>query len=179
MKTFIFVGDIVDVSNYKNYSESSSNTTNYAAFKYFNRLISSMENQDYHYEFLSVPYLGEYKKNTHLKNNNCFINTTNWNYGICSTKKYLRLIQCNHAFKKIEKKLLSRIKKSNDDFYIFITQPNIFYIKSALRLNKKLKGKVIQFIPDLTIYSNIAKHSFIISLLNIIIIFVRSTLSIS
>lgn len=165
-RKFVFIGDIVNQKDFDIYSKVSKNTTNYAAFKYFNRLIRSIENRgNLDFTVLSVPFLGQYKKDTLLKKSDCFTDSFHWKYECSSTKRYKRLLDCNKAFKKNEKKILTN--SLDETSCIFVTQPNVFYLKSALRLKRenKNKPKIVLFVPDLTEFSNFENKSILISIL--------------
>lgn len=165
-RKFVFIGDIVNQKDFGIYSSVTKNTTNYAAFKYFNRLINSIENRgDIDFTVLSVPYLGHYRRDTLLKKSDCFTDSFHWKYEGCSTKRYKRLLGCNMAFKKNEKKI--PVNLLDEKSYIFVTQPNVFYLKSALRLKHQNKNrpKIVLFIPDLAEFSNLENNGFLINVL--------------
>ena len=130
-------------------------------FNYFERFINHFKT-DANIFVTSSPYLGIYKKETFQKDNSIFEDNDIFYYSKNSCKKFSRIIMLEKAlyngFKKFQNKIDSSLKT-----LIFITQPNLSYLKTAIRLRHKIKNsKIVCFVPDLTIYSNLSTKSFLV-----------------
>lgn len=160
MKRIVFIGGLIDKENIKKFVSVSSCSSSLAQENYFLRLIDSLNKPGFKVSSISSPFLGRFSKQTSLKYNDCFDDKNDFFYGKCSTKTFSRLIQLEKslllAFNKLEKK--ESLK--NDEIYLFVIQPNIFYLKAALKIQRRYKkSKIVVFVQDIPGYSHSERHS--------------------
>ena len=168
MKNVIFVGGIFNDNLNNAYLEHSKNTTNFAANSYFNKLINAYKQIDSKVYVFSSPFMGNYKRDTFDKNNDFFVSDSTFFYGKCSTNRFARLFQLKHALTSAFKNNKGIIN-NNLDTYVFITQPSLLYLKAAFSISRSFKKvKILLFVPDVTLFSNLEQKSYFLKLLKII-----------
>ncbi len=160
-RNYIFVGGLFEDSNFESYKKATINTTNFAAYNYFQRLIEHCKTIGNVF-VASSPYLGVFNKETKLKNNDIFNDTDTYYYSKNSTKRFSRIFFLKKslikAYTKFAKVIIASLKT-----IIFVTQPNVSYLQAALHIKRNIpNSKIVCVVPDLTLYSNLSNSSFII-----------------